>query len=155
MNLTQEQLCSIAKDPRNFMEQAYWCDVRIAVKRERIESLRKLAESITIELKSDVCCGTGEPRLMENCVCSVVDLQSEIESEVKELVELQRAVSYAIKDLVDDKTLQTVLELRYLNLTSWEEVSQQMGYARRWVYRLHKKSLTYMQEAARSALALC
>ncbi len=42
---------------------------------------------------------------------------------------------------VDDPELQSLLEQRYLNFRTWEQIAVDMGYNVRHVYRMHDKAL--------------
>ena len=152
MRLTQEQLTAIEADPKEFLSRAYRTNERIAAKRERIRSWRDIAESITVELRQTPASGSGPSKLIETSACNIVDLQKELEGEIQELIHTQQEVGLAIYELVDDPTLKTVLELRYLNFTRWEEMAVRLNYAYRWVQRLHSRALYTAKEAAKSRI---
>lgn len=42
---------------------------------------------------------------------------------------------------VDDPELQSLLEQRYLNFRTWEQIAVDMGYNVRHLYRMHDKAL--------------
>lgn len=46
---------------------------------------------------------------------------------------------------VDDLELQTLLEQRYLNFRTWEQIAVDMGYNVRHLYRMHDKALKAVQ----------
>ena len=63
---------------------------------------------------------------MSDAVTKIVDLQTEIDHDIHQLVDVKRQIVTAIK-AVDNKEYQTLLELRFLCGCTWEEVSAKMG----------------------------
>lgn len=77
---------------------------------------------------------------MEITIAKIVDLQAEINKDIDELVDLKKDISKLIK-AVPDTELQTILEKRYLCFDSWEQISVDLNYEIRYVYKLHSKAL--------------
>lgn len=152
MKLTQEQLKSIIDDPKSFLNRGYRTNERLAAKRERVESWRRRAESITVELRRTPG-GSGPSKIVENSVCNIADLQAEIEAEIRELIAVQREIQVAIDELAPDSNLKAVLELRYLNCYPWEEIAVKLNYSFRWALTLHGRALAALQETARQKKA--
>lgn len=149
MTLTHEQLEQIAEDPKGFLSQGYRTKERIAAKRERIESWQQLAVSITAPISDMPSGGSGPSKLVEASVCNILDLQREIEEEIKELVSLERSIGSAINLLVEDTTHKGLLEMRYLNYLKWEEIAVRFDITFRWTMTLHKRALEEISTKAR------
>lgn len=148
--MTDEQIEMICEDPKTFLRRGRKAKGLIAAKRERIESWRSLATSITVELKPD----SGSPSmykqsLVENAVCNIVDLENEILAEIEALVNIEKEIHAAIELFVTDDRYKAVLELRYLNGYSWRSIGARLYYGEDWVCRLHGAALAEMQQAAR------
>ena len=77
---------------------------------------------------------------MEDTVCRIIDLESEINQDMLWLVELKKGIVRRIK-AVENTELQMVLELRYLSYMRWEEIAIELGYGIDNVFRLHRKAL--------------
>ena len=77
---------------------------------------------------------------MEDTVCRIIDLESEINQDMLQLVELKKGIVRRIK-AVENAELQVVLELRYLSYMRWEEIAIELGYGIDNVFRLHRKAL--------------
>lgn len=148
MRLAKKQLTNISRDPKAFLNRAYRTNERITAKRERIESWRQLAESITAPINDMPSGGSGPSKLVETSVCNIVDLQNELKDEIWELVETQREIGFAIQELVDDPTHKTLLELRYLNYLKWEEIAVRLNITFRWTMTLHKRALKEISSKA-------
>ena len=128
-------------EAKEFLNRGYRAKDRIAAKQERIDHWRQIAESITAEIKPSGGVSTSPSKKIENCVCNIVDLQDEIQSEIDELVAVEREVEKAIVAAVVDPTLRAVLEMRYLNYLKWEEIAVRLDVTFRWTMSLHKKAL--------------
>lgn len=151
--ITAEHLQWIADDPRGYLNRNYRIEMRIKAKRDRIEHLHNICESTTQELKP-VVVYTGPSNKLERCLTEAVDLETEIRSEIAELERVQRETAEAIRDLLIDITLVTLMEMRYLSDKRWEEIAVDMNYAYRWVQRLHARALRQMQEEAKLRLEI-
>lgn len=123
-----------------YLSQAYRLDLRIDNKLEQIASLTALAAKCTSAI-------TGVPRnpnhgesQMADAVEKIVDLQTEINCDMHELVDLKRKIVSAIK-AVDNKEYQTLLELRFLCGYSWEEVAAKMGFSIQHTFRMRDRAL--------------
>lgn len=154
--MTEEQIKMICEDPKTFLQQGRKSKELISAKRERIDSWRKLAESITVTIKHDAgMSGGGCPQsLVENAVCSIVDLEKEIIAEIARLANIERDVSNAINLFVTDDRYKAVLEMRYLNGYSWRVIGARLYYCEDWVCRLHGMALQEMKQKARVKSAL-
>ena len=45
-------------------------------------------------------------------------------------------------DLVEKPELRIVLQMRYLNYKTWEQIATELGYSWRQMHRLHGRALT-------------
>ncbi len=78
----------------------------------------------------------------------MIDLEYEIDADIDRLVDLKRAMFHFVAN-VKHGSHRMLLELRYLEGKTWEEVAETMGYELRWIYRLHGRAL---KEADRELL---
>jgi len=132
----------LAKD---FLNQAFLIDQRIRSKSEQIRTLNEIATSCSATL-------TGMPRnpnrggsRMADAVCKMIDLENEIARDMDRLIEVKREIVTVI-NAVDDVVLRTLLEKRYLCGATWEEISVDLCFNRRWTFRLHDKALEAVQK---------
>ena len=70
----------------------------------------------------------------------LVDLEREINEEIDRSVDLQREIRAAIA-AVPEERLRTLLELRYINCMTFEQIAVSMHYSYKQVCRLHGKAL--------------
>ena len=149
--MTEEQLKLIADDPKEYLSRNYRSEMRIKAKRDRIIHLREICCSTTQELKP-VVVYTGPTNKLEKGLSEAIDLEREIAVEILKLQEIQRETADAIRALLTDPILVTLMEMRYLSDKRWEEIAVDMNYAYRWVQRLHSKALNLMKTEAAARL---
>lgn len=142
--MTVEQLYQIADDPKRYLSRNYRSEMRMKAKRDRITHLREICYSMSQELKA-VVVYTGPTSKLENCIAEILDLEKEIEAEILDLKQTQRETADAICSLLEDSTLVTLMEMRYLADKRWDEIAIDMNYAHRWVQRLHTRALQQMR----------
>jgi len=154
MTLTREQLTAISENPKAFLNRCYKINERIDAKRERIASWRLRAESTSVTLSHDSGMSGGgyKQSIVANSVVAMLSLEEEIEAEIQELLNIEKEIEVAINELLTNSVHKVLLEMRYMNHFRMEEIAARLGYAFRWVQRLHGKALKNLKEAALSAL---
>lgn len=83
----------------------------------------------------------------QGAISKIVDLETEINTEIDKLVEKRKEIESVIC-AVEDSTLRTLLEYRYINGKKWEEIALMMGYDYRWALRLHGRALSAVDDHA-------
>lgn len=79
-------------------------------------------------------------------VDKMLEVEGEIDREIDYLQEVRKEVKSAISGVEDD-TMRTLLEHRYLDGLTWEQVAERMHYSREWVCRLHRKAIKEVTES--------
>ncbi len=51
-----------------------------------------------------------------------------------------------------DENSKMFLELRYVALMKWEDISVAAGYDLRWVYRIHKKAIKEFEKPLKATM---
>ena len=125
---------------KEFLNQAYRIDERINSNIEQVRSLRDLAEKAASTLSLAPNSGTRNVHHMEDIIAKMVDMESEINADLKELLETKRRVRETI-NAVDNITYRTLLELRYLCYKTWEDIASTMNYNSHYLFRVHDKAL--------------
>ena len=127
-------------EARTYLEQAYRIDQRINCKIEQVSSLHSLATKANSTLTDMPGSPNRNIHRMEDIIVKIVDLENDINQDIDMLVDLKTEIMQVIKK-VDDLELQTLLEQRYLNFRTWEQIAVDMGYNVRHLYRMHDKAL--------------
>ena len=125
---------------KKYLSQAFGLNQRIESKLGQIEELHDLATKATVTYSDMPKNPNRGHSRMEDCICKIIDLGSEINQDMIQLVELKKDIIGRIK-AVESTELQTVLELRYLSYMRWEEIAIELGYGIDNVFRLHRNAL--------------
>ena len=125
---------------KKYLSQAFGLNQRIESKLGQIEELHDLATKATVTYSDMPKNPNRGHSRMEDCICKIIDLESEINQDMIQLVELKKDIIGRIKS-VESTELQTVLELRYLSYMRWEEIAIELGYGIDNVFRLHRNAL--------------
>jgi len=133
---------------KDYLSQAYFIDQRISSKIEQVQSLRTLAEKVTPMLTKAPMGKTRSTHRMEDIIVKMVDMESEINADLKRLVDLKQEITTVIK-CVEPLDLQAILEMRYLCYKTWAEIAVKLQYELRHVHRLHGRALTEVESIRR------
>ncbi|MBE5825284.1 MAG: DUF1492 domain-containing protein [Butyrivibrio sp.] len=125
---------------KEYLNQGFLINERIDAKLEQIAMLRSLATKTSVTL-SDM---PGDPNKgksrVEAIVVKIIGLQEEISADIDRLVDLRKEIMGVI-DEVEDPEESLVLNLRYINNLSWEDIASQMDCSVRSVHRIHGRAL--------------
>ena len=125
---------------KKYLLQAFGLNQRIESKLGQIEDLHDLKTKMAVTYSDMSKNPNNDHSKMEDCICKIIDLESEINQDLMALVELKRDIIGRIK-AVESTEFQTVLELRYLSYMRWEEIAIELGYGIDNVFRLHRNAL--------------
>ena len=124
--------------PKEFLLQAWEIDSRIE---RRAEELDRLQTRLTAGRAANL---SGMPRGGKydwtDTAARVADIQREIRAEIENLCRTKREVNAAI-DTVEDVRYRRLLEMRYRNYMTFEQIAAAMSYDVRTIHRLHGKAL--------------
>lgn len=102
---------------------------------------RELATRVSPNL-SGMPRGGGEGDT-QGAISKIIDLETEINAEIDKLVDKRKEIESIIR-AVEDSTLRTLLEYRYINGKKWEEIALMMGYDYRYILKIHGKALSML-----------
>ncbi|WP_302155084.1 hypothetical protein [Phascolarctobacterium faecium] len=111
---------------------------------QMLQDLKDLAEQIT-PVYSLAPGGGGDDDKIGGAVAKLVDLDKDIQNDIKMLTEALAATRTLIK-MLDDEKLQLILFKRYLNYQRWEVIAADLGYSWRGIHKLHSKALQELKE---------
>ena len=121
---------------KEHLQQAYRLARGIRLKRKRILELREFAGKSTSAITTDRVSGTSVQSRMEHCIVQI----DEWEREVDEAVGTQKKVISIIRG-VKNLDQRDVMELRYIDGLTWDEVVDRLYMSRRKVFYLHGEAL--------------
>lgn len=132
-------------DTKRYLQQIRLYDSRINTNLEELNRLKAMVTKITPTLKQDVVSGGGSQDKLSDAVAKIVDLEAEIDKEIDFFIDARKAVTRTI-DKVDDARLHTVLNMRYVQFKTWEQIACDMGCSYQWVCKLHGIALQAVEK---------
>ena len=126
---------------KEYLQQYKFLDSRINAKCEQLERLRELSTKVSVEQGSGAHSGVSDR--VGNIVAKICDMEAEINEMIDKLLDLRVEIERAIA-AVPDETLRQLLELRYINCKTFEQIAVEMYYTYQWVCVLHGRALKYI-----------
>ena len=74
----------------------------------------------------------------------VINIQIKLQDEVESYISLREEVLENLQKLTD-RRMRLVLELRYVNYLSWQEIAKRTGFSRRHVLRINEMGLKKLE----------
>lgn len=140
---TKKPCSSASLGVKEFLNQSYKIEKRINSKIEQIKTLRILAEKVTSVFSDMPKNTTKNPHIMEETIAKLVDLETEVSEDLKNLVKIKEEITHFIKN-VENKEFQMILELRYLCHKDWQQIADNLGYDLRYTFKIHGKALKFV-----------
>ncbi|MEY8414786.1 DUF1492 domain-containing protein [Tissierella praeacuta] len=131
---------------KEYLSQARWLDQRINSKLEQKEQLEALATRVTVNFTQEKVLGGGATTSpMEDATVKLIDLCHEINDDIDELIRLKAEILETISK-VDDPVSQLLLQMRYIESKTWEEVAYALRYNNRTVFKIHGRALKEIEK---------
>ena len=109
-------------------------------KQMRIETLRRFAEHLTSPLREVRVKSTPDPTRMQALLAEAADEEKHLPLLEAELEQALTAAAITISTLPDERLVR-LMELRYMEGCSWEDVAAEMGYSQSQMFKLHRAAL--------------
>lgn len=111
----------------------------INAKLMQVEELRRKAQTVSSGSSGGAHSSQPYDRVGE-ITAKIVDLEREINEDIDRLVDIQREIRECIAEVPEER-LRVLLEYKYINLLSLEEIAVRMNYSYKQICRLHGKAL--------------
>lgn len=125
---------------KEYLSQANRIDQRINSKLEQIRSLRDLLTNVNDTINDMPGNPNRDRSLVEEYLVKIVDIEREIDCEIDKLVTIKADIMRAIST-VDDIECRFLLECRYLQMMTWEEIAEELSCSVRNAHLIHGKAL--------------
>ena len=112
---------------KEFLSQAHHIDRKISHQLDQLASIREFTTKAGNVL-SDMPKGDRNYKLMEQNIATMIDLEQEIDNDMKYLLYLKKTILLIIKN-TDNSDYRTLLELRYLHSKKWNEIKSEISKA--------------------------
>lgn len=123
-----------------YLSQVYRLDKLIDNKLIELNTLKEMGTSISavnydIKVKTSV-----HSDKVSNTIFKIIDLEENINEDINKLVDIKKDVIETI-DKIDDNDLKCLLQCRYLQFKTWEQIAVEMEFSYQWVHKLHARAL--------------
>ena len=127
-------------------------ELRLLSSANEIENLTNIATTITSAINSDGIHTTGTTSdKLGNCVAKIVDLQHEIDADMRNLEEVRKEIIDSLDNVSNGKHRE-LLRMRYVSHMTFEEIAVAMDMSWRWIIKLHGRALQEFSEKNREIL---
>ena len=127
-----------------FLESYKKLNTKINLKLEQLEQLKASATKTTSLIGCTPGSSSPAKSRMEEIIVRYSDLENRINAEIDSCYALKLDILDIISQLSDDR-YRLLIEMRYLEDCSWEEVGDKLYLSRASAYRLRKPALAEVQ----------
>lgn len=137
-------------DAKTYLQQVKLFDMKIDRKNEELDWLNALARKITTTLKADVVSSSGSQDQLGDIVSKIVDLKTEINRDIDELISKRNEIKRVIERLSDSDQYM-VLDLLYCGVwdnekeirfyPTWKYIADMMHMTERNAQIIHGNAL--------------
>ena len=131
---------------REYLERPEKIVREIRRKQERIGTLKRLATRFGPELSDVRVLSTPDPTRMQDFLADAADEEKEIDRLEEKLRKAMCDSARLIARLPDEK-MARILERRYLDRWTWEEIIEETEMGRTQVFERHRKALDILTPA--------
>lgn len=119
----------------------------------RIQQMEAVLTNISATLSDMPRPETRNVHSLEDRIVEVEDRKRDFAKAQKAFEDIVLQTSDAIMTM-EDETRRDLLLKRYTAFMTWDKIAEAMGYAKQYVYQLHRKAIKEFEESASSYLYL-
>lgn len=124
---------------KEFLMLGWRVESRIDRRAEELDHLRERAEAVRSSAPKSGPRG-GRRADWTDAVAAIADAEARINADIVRLCRVKRLIGEAI-DGVSVMNQRRVLEMRYRNYMTWEDIAREIPCDVRYVYKLHGRAL--------------
>lgn len=128
------------KDKIKYLKRYINLDREIDRKLEEIARLRSKLTRITQVLTAEPQGGGSIYGKTEEIIAKIVDLEREIDADIDRLISIRDNIKAVIEAVENDRE-RLLLQYRYLDGWTFENIAVEMNYSWRQIHRLHSQAL--------------
>lgn len=121
------------------LHELFWMKKNIKRMEEKLIELEAKAAQITSKISKEPKEHDNTVDKLSETVAEIVDLQNEINDQLKKYYERAKYIERSIEALPPREAL--LIRLRYLDQLSWEEICVEMHYSWRQIHYIHAEAL--------------
>ena len=109
-------------------------------KQTRIDTLRRFAQQLTAPLREVKVKSSPDPARFQALLAEAADEEQELKKLEEERMPAVTEAVLAFSALPDERMIR-IMELRYLEERSWEEIAEEMWISESRMFKLHKAAV--------------
>lgn len=125
---------------KDYLNQARYLDKEIDSKLDHLASIESMVNKVTTTMSDMPNSPVPDNAKREKLLVKMIDLRWEINEEIDKLIDTKREINKFIGKL-DNRGHRLLLELRYVNICTWEKIAEIMDISLSTVYRMHGSAL--------------
>ncbi len=125
---------------KEYLSQAFYLERKIKSKENQLQYLRAHAVYVTPSISDLPNCTSSEKSRMEKTLLKIIETEDYINNEIIKLIDIKKEIEGVIKS-INNISYGTVLEMRYLEFLSWNEIAIRLNYNQDYIYQIHRKAL--------------
>jgi len=134
------------------LQRLYWIKKNIKKLEDRLAELEAEATRVTTQI-SPGRRGTRKDDKISDVVSKIVELQDEINYQLKRAYAIEKEIETAIRSLPEREAY--LIRLRYIDLMSWEQICVEMNYQWAQVHRIHASALKLLTNPEIREISKC
>ena len=131
-------------DKIRYLKQFKFLDKEINRKLDEISFWRGRLEKVTAVYTSEPKGGGSIYGNTEKIVAKIIDLEREVNTDIDRLVAIRLRIGPIIAAVEDDRE-RLLLQYRYIDGKTFEEIAVLMNYTWRWIHKLHSQALNSVE----------
>lgn len=129
------------RDKIKYLKRYINLDREIERKLEEVARLRAELTRITPVYTTEPKGGGSIRGKTESLIAKIVDLENELDADIDRLVTVRDSIRMAIESVEEDRE-RLLLQYRYIDGLTFEEIAVLMNYSWRHIHRLHSQALS-------------
>lgn len=130
---------------KEYLNRGYKIELQIQSKMEQLERLRAMATRTTTTLSDMPRPASPDPHKTENIIIKIVKLNAELNAEIDKLIDTKIEIKHTI-DKVQDVDEKLILEARYLNFKSYDDIASMLDMSLENIFRIHSNALNTVEK---------
>nr|DAV17698.1 MAG TPA: Protein of unknown function (DUF1492) [Caudoviricetes sp.] len=132
---------------KEYLRQLKTLDCLIKAKELEKERLDELTTKTSVNLSEKVQGGGSGGT--ENTIIKALELEKQIESDIKRLCDL-RVRAIGLIDKLDNDKYRVVLSMYYVSNLTFEQIADNTGMTYQWIHKLHVRALKSFEKIMNS-----
>ena len=130
---------------KKYLEKLQVLDIEIQAKEEHIKELRQILDALHTTVKNEIYSDLILRQLTEIKEI-IADFEYKFLRDIKIKLETKRLILSVIEK-VENPEYKIILELKYVNLKTWEQIAEITNYSVRNMHYIHNKALDELKRS--------